>query len=626
MSSRLRGHRRGTVLTLLIALVATLAGPAAGRSLLDVDLDLPLDACVTGLVDDAAAALLGPAAELVSVEVDSAMALTPGVYPGVRNRLLAVGDGWCDASAVNAVAAARGLTAPTAVAELAATVLAAPFFDQVTILESREVADGRVELVTHAVTNGVVAEWVVDVDALGVRRAEWTAVEFAAAPFEPQIEGLTALPTASWAYERTTTSGLVQPTTTIAQLAADDQAPSPFMSTTGPDDFTVHISVGDALFYPQVIGGPGIYGGVAPDPDLDTGEVQVDYLRIMREAAEVNMADFYDFGWRKGWVDDEGTIYVDGALSAYCLACVLVSEYFNVHMSRAAHEALGALGYSYPDARTALIDIVGHEIVHNFQNAYGKPSSVGGGRDNSYSEGMARFSETIHSYSAVSHQTGSLVYANDTNGCNGWQGNNADAAFAAGPLTGQSYDACYFWLTVHGTYGIDAFLGMLEHSSGLPGGRPWEIYSAAIEEATGDDITEVLANFARMSLTGRDYAWNATNNPDSPVLDWAEYLDRWTPGGVLGAGDDAEAGLQDGGMTAYELDGDVLVTGLSTEDGHAVALVVDDGEASTATILSDGDVVELAEGEDAWLVLLNGSTTGGLVTVELQEVPEDGEL
>ena len=571
---------RALSLALLIALVASLAGPASGGSLLDLDVDvddLP-GACVVGSLGEAVASLLGAGAEVVDSGADSALVLTPGVHPGVRNRMLGLGDAWCDASAVNAVAAARGLTTPVAIAELAATTLAAPFFDQVTVLESRLVDADTVELVTHARTNGVVARWVVDVDALGVAAASWTAIEFGAAPFDPQIEGLTALPTATWAYERVATSGLVEPTTTIEALLAAEDDPSPFISTTGPDGFTVHVSVGDAQFYPQVVGGPGVYGGVAPDPGVDTGETQVDYLRIMGEAAEVNMADFHDFGWEKGWVDDEGTIYVDGALSAYCLACVLVSEYFNVHMSRAAHEAIGVLGYTYPDARTALIDIIGHEIVHNFQNAYGKPSSVGGGRHNSYSEGMARFSETIHSYSAVSHQTGSLVYANDTNGCNGWQGTNADASFAAGPLTDQSYDACYFWLTVHGLYGIDAFVGMLESSRGLPTGRPWEIYGAAIAAGTGDPAEVVLANFARMALTGRDYVWQAPNDPESPFLDWAEHLDRWVPNRAsVDAGDTPAVTLRDGGMAAFPLDGDVLVGALSEQAGHAVALVTDDG-------------------------------------------------
>lgn len=582
--------------------------------------------CSTGSVKDAAAGLLGQEAELVDVATDSALVLTPGVAPGVRQRLVSAGaDTWCPASAVNLVATATGtLRDPVALASRAATVLPAAHFDDVTVLEAAEVAPGTVAVRTHARTNGVVADWTVEVDDLGVRRATWRATEFAVEPFDAQFEGLTALPGAEWTYARTP-AGLVEPTTTIAELAEAQETddPSPTISVESQDGFTVHVFVGDATFVPQAAntvtgaGLPTVYAGVAPDPGVDSGQPQVDFLRIMGEAAQVNLDDFHAWGWRQGWLDEEGAIYVDGALSAYCLACVLVSEYFNVHMSRGAYQALGALGYSYPDERTALIDIIGHEMVHNYQNAYGKPQTSGGGRHNSYSEGMARFSETLHDYSSVSHQPGSLVYADDTNGCNGWQGGNADQAFAAGPLTGQSYDACYFWMTVHAAYGIEAFLGILEHSAGLPGGRPWEIYDEAIAAATGAPLEETLANFAAMALTGRGYEWGAPADPESPALDWALYLDRWAPPFDLWPGGSESVSLRDGGMAAFNFTGSTTVVDVSEEEGHAAALVVDDGATTTITLLRDGDAVEVAPTESAWIVLINAGTELSDVTISL---------
>lgn len=603
-------------LTIAMAAVGLPAFAPVADSLTD-------DLCHTSSATEATTALLGTGSELVEVAGDQALALEPLVAPGTRSRLLAVGDDvWCPAGAVNAVAATRGGLDELGLAELAATTLAAAHFDGVRVMEATQVAPGRVTLTTHARTNGVVADWDVELDALGVRRATWTATDFAQAPFTAETEGLTALPGATRTYERTAT-GLLEPTVTIRELATqqDQQDPSPFISVESPDGFVAHVVEGDATFYTGAAnslagtGLPTVYGGIAPDPDTDTGVTQVDYLRIMGEGLEVNFEDFHGWGWRQGWVDEEGALYVDGALSAYCLACVLVSEYFNIHMSRAITPALDALGYSYPDERLALVNIVGHEMVHNYQNAYGKPDSVGGGRHNSYSEGMARFSETLHDYSHVSHQTESLVYANDTNGCNGWQGDDADAAHRAGPLTGQSYDACYFWKTVHGAYGIDAFLGVMENTAGLESGRPWEIFDDAIAAGTGDDLVDVLANFAAMSLTHDGYVWGNPANPETEELDWARFLDRWTPLASF-TGPTVSATLRDGGTVAYRLPRSGTID-VSEGDGHGVALVVDDGTEVTTTLLSDGDVVDPGSG-DAWIVLLNASTENSQVSATLR--------
>lgn len=576
--------------------------------------------CVAGTPQAAATELLGNGAELVEVDRDSALVLTPGVHPGVRNRLVSVDGSWCTAEGLNL---ALDATDAVDAASTAATYLPAAHFDEVTVLDATEVTPGVVELTTHARTNGVVADWTIQVDALGIHSATWRAIDFAVEPFDPQIEGLTALPGAEWTYVRTAT-GLLESSTTVEEIAALNGDPSPFISVETKDGFTIHVHESDAMFWPQAahtifgVDLPRPHIGVAPDAGQDTGITQVDFLRIMGEAAQINADDFHDWGWRKGWVDDEGSIYVDGALSAFCLACVLVSEHFNVHMNRAVVHALDALGYSYPDARLALINVVGHEMVHNYQNSYGKPDSVGGGRHNSYSEGMARFSETLHNYSHISHQPDSLVYANNINGCNGWQGSNADAAFASGPLTGQSYDACYFWMTVHAAHGIGAFLGMLQNSEGLPGGRPWEIYAGAIEAATGVPPAETIANFAAMTLTGRDYTWGNPTDPESEEHDWAEYLDRWRPSATAAVGDTLRRSMRDGGVGAWRFSGTAVVD-VSDGEGHAAAVVVDDGTTTSIDMLADGDRIEVGGASAGWILLINTSTDSSEVTVSLNE-------
>jgi hypothetical protein len=624
--TRLRTSLARAVAALVVLCVGAAAPAAAIGSAPGALAPALADLCATGPVDQAAQALLGDGAELVAVDADSALVLTPGVHPGVRSRLVAAGGGaWCPASAINLLPD-RGDAVDQAVR--AATVLPAAHFDGVTVERAEEVAPGEVHLRTHALTNGVVADWVVQVDAAGVASARWTAAAFAVRPFEPQMEGLTALPGASLSYARAA-DGTLSPTTDVlaAARAEQDADPSPTISTTAADGFTMHVVVGDATFYPQAANSlagtpfPRVYGGAGPDAGTDTGDVQVDYLRIMGEALEVNYEDFLSWGFEQGWVDDEGNLYVDGALSAYCLACVLVSEYFNIHMNRGAHEALAALGYRYPDARTALVDIVGHEMVHNIQNAYGKPDTARGARHNSYSEGTARFTETIHDYSDVSHQPRSLVYANDINGCNGWQGTDADAAFAAGPLTGQSYDACYFWMTFHAAYGVDALVALVAGTRGLPSGRPWEVYDEAILAAARSvdpdaTLVDVLVNFAAMSLTGRDYTWGAPADPDDPPLDWSEFLDRWTPRDAAVAGTNS-ATLRDGGIAAFEVAGTYEVTDVSTAAGHGVALVVDDGTTTTVRQLEAGDTIRVGSGQVGWLVLLNAGTAQSQVSATL---------
>lgn len=574
--------------------------------------DVVAAGCVAGELSDALAALVAPDAELLQVDDAGALALEPVLYPGMRHRLLPTPDGWCSAAAINVVQAAT--TDPVQQAAGAARVLAAANFDGVTVTDARLVDADTVALTTHARTNGVVADWTIDLDALGVVAATWTATGFGVAPFEAETEGFTALPGATVSYARDAT-GLVRTTTPamadpLRFATGGDDEPSATIVDVMDDGFTIYVNLGDYGYFAPVSGAVG----VAPDAGQDTGDSQLDYLRIMSAAAVENYNDFLGWGLSQeagtgaaspGWNEDEGTIHVDGPFAAYCLACVFISEDFNVHMSRALHEALEVLGYSYPDERLAIVNVVGHEILHNWQNAYGRPDSVGGGRARAYSEGTARFSESLHGYSGVSNQPGSLIYADDSNGCNGYP--TTDAGFAAGPLDGQGYQACHFWFAHYAEHGLAAQVEILERTAGLPSGSEYQVYADAIEAGTGVPMVDVLANYGAKALDeGPDHVWGDPNDVDGPTWDWLEPgLERWFPSATLG--ETFSATLGRGGIAAARVKADFTVTGI---EGGAVALA----RGGDHVLLQVGDTVEAQRGDHVLLVNPT-ATTGTTVTL-----------
>jgi hypothetical protein len=143
-----------------------------------------------------------------------------------------------------------------------------------------------------------------------------------------------------------------------------------------------------------------------------------------------------------------------------------------IHISSNVVLALEALGFHYPDEKLAYSNVIGHEMVHNFQHAYYKPQENNRSGHVSFVEGMARFSETLHPYSHVSHQPGSLIYSIGRedipfvslalNSCNGWLGSNPEVTFARGPFDGHTYNACYFWMTWHQTHGVAGLVEVFE--------------------------------------------------------------------------------------------------------------------------------------------------------------------
>lgn len=395
-----------------------------------------------------------------------AVALVPLVHPGVRVRLVPVGGAWCDAQrAYNLLPDAAPLDVATGYAQVAA----AAWFDGVRVIDAREVAPGLVRLTTHARTNGVVADWTIALDAAGVRSARFVATRFAVAPFEAQIEGLTALPGLSRGFERAA-DGLLVPAEPLFPSGSVVDPNELVAVDRMPDGFEIQFQDGGTPFYPKL-----------DEPPLHT----------IREATRENYAEFLAWGVRTGW-PGRGTIFVYDASALQCLACVRWGEEFNVHLSSRMGEAMTAIGYTYPDERAAMSSVLGHEIFHNIQHVYAgsAAASLGG----AFVEGTARFQETLHVYSWVSPQAGSVVYARDANGCNDELGvQTGSVTLFDGPATDQSYSACDLWLGFHGRHGLAGIEALTEASPGQAYKTGWAEIHRLLVAATGRPVEDEIA-------------------------------------------------------------------------------------------------------------------------------------
>ncbi len=536
---------RATVVALVVAVAAALVAPASGQAALT-------PGCVTSAsVADAVEQLYGSGTDVVREErvagLDTVLALEPRIAPGTRHRAIQAGaDRFCDATTgFNAAWSGTPADAARAYAQLAA----APYFDDVTVRAFDQIAPGVYTVDTHAVTNGVDATWRIVADATGVRLAKWTATAFAQEPFTAEVEGLTALPGAKERYLRAT-GGLLRAAGGLpgARVGLEVARPSVRKTYNASDGFRINISYGGSPF--------------APDPGQGTGGFQADIVRTTFDATKGNYEEFLDWGFTKGWIPrDRGFVYINDALSAVCIACVVIADNFQIHISSFVLEALDALGYEYPNRRKAYFNVIGHEMFHNFQNRYTKPGSVANrsGRDTSsaYSEGTARFQETLHRYSDVSRQPKALVYAQDLNGCNGFDSqaspDDLDDAMAEGPFAETIYNSCYFWMPWYARYGFDAFEALVERWIPATSERENDHREAvvAVNAATGKPFVRQLGRFAAGALTGHDYRWRERVNRDS--FDWATFLERWKPE-PLSRGQSSTRTLSDGGLMAHQIE------------------------------------------------------------------------
>ncbi|MDQ3956660.1 MAG: hypothetical protein M3285_14075 [Actinomycetota bacterium] len=551
--------------------------------------------CATGSLSEAAEEVFGAGTEVVARQniagLDGALVLEPRIAPGTRARLLRVGDSWCEASSsFNLAWASAGRTFDDAAARAYAQLAPAPYFDEVTVTSLDTAVAGTYTLTTHALTNGVDARWSITTDDTGLVSAKWTAIAFAQQPFEAQFEGLTALPGGHETYTRTANGLLAADRGLPTPESARKAAPPSLAEYKSPDGFVISVSVGDSH--------------VALDPGMDTGARKADIVRETMRAIKINYEDFYSWGLRKGWGAPEpvsgpnrGYVYINDALSLYCLACVQIANHFQIHLISEVETVLAAFGYTYPNSVKAYQSLIGHEMFHNFQNRYNKPGQFantdGRGVTTAYSEGTARAQETMHKYSDVSYQKNSLIYANDANGCNGFEGSNFDATMANG-IFNRGYTACFFWLSWIAAEGTDGLKQVVAHA--YPKVSPETNGSIegvqALERASKLSVAKQAARFAGAAITGRGYRLGG--------FDWAKMLDRWRPLG-LGAKGSASASLAPSGMLARQLRSAAKVK-LSKASDAELFVVTDTGSKTVTKVVKGQSIcLQPKKGQDMWV-------------------------
>jgi len=618
---------------LVSLLTALLVLPAGTAGAVPNPLSPPAMAerCAAGDVLHAAVELFGSGTEFAQMdhvgELTTALVLEPLIAPGTRHRLIAIPGGWCDAElAFNHAWRANGLSPldGDGMAEAYARLAAAPYFDQTTVTSRTSVA-GVHTIKTHSLTNGVEARWTIVTDPAGVRTARWVSTGFAVKPFVAQWEGLTGLEGLSESYARVA-DGRLDAVRGLPTGAIEE--PSAEVSFVGEDGFKIVVGYGDAR--------------VGPDPGQDAGNFNVDYLRAARDVAAENYQDFYDWGFRGTWAPTRHRVYAGvGGLNVNaaptfgppgtgyimfnsqsglgCLACVWIADDFQIHMNTEFDSAFLALGYSYPGAsrKEVLADVLGHEMFHNWQNNYVKPTSTGRSVPGSYSEGTARMQEALHSYSHISHQPNSLIYAADLNGCNGFSA--SDAGMAGGAFQTAVYEACNFWLPWYGAEGIDVLSKLVREGApagaAVPGASNARKVIGAIEVATGQPYAVSAAEWAAGLITGEQMVWGPATGTGE-TLDWAEHLRRWKPAQLL-SGQSATRNLAEGGVMARRVYASSLTATIT--EGATLAVLRDTIDGLSITLPTPGEEIDgPAAGEEVYLLGINPGTTSLTTTIGIQ--------
>jgi hypothetical protein len=595
----------------LICVIALIGGAVALPAGAGAAVALPRDArCSSGSLASAASEVFGPGTEVVGRQtvagLDGALVLEPRIAPGTRARLLRVGTSWCEATSGFNVAwrSAGGSFAGAGAARAYAQIAAAPYFDDVTVLEVRTIGSGIYTLKTHANTNGVVADWVIAADGDGIKSAKWTATDFAQRPFRAETEGLTALPGGTESYTRLV-SGLLDDVRGLPTAESARKAAAPGLAEyVSPDKFVIAVSVGDTH--------------VALDPGQDTGVRKADIVRENLKAIKINYEDFYRWGLRKGWGElepvsgsNKGYVYINDALSFYCFACVFIADDFQIHMLSEVEVILDALGYSYPEGLEAYQNIIGHEMFHNFQNRYVKPGplgrSAGRGVPTAYSEGTARAQEALHKYSKVSYQKESLIYANDANGCNGFEGGSMDAAMASG-IFNKGYSNCYFWLSWYAAEGIDGLKQLVSKAYPKVAGEPDGYIEGmkALGLASRQSPAKQLARFAGGALTGRGYHLNGR--------DWAKFLDTWK---VFDLSNGDAATLSQSGMIARKVIRPVTVK-LAKDSGGELFVVIA-GRKVITKVVNGSACLKPGRGRSVYVGAVRTAKGTGVATLKVSK-------
>lgn len=367
-------------------------------------------------------------------------------------------------------------------------------------------------------------------------------------------------------------------------------------------------------------------------PDVRPFNLAPDVLHWTLE----NYEEFLSWGFSPDWGDEMVVVSIDDPL-LYPTCPAACARDGKIKLLSTTPTTL--LPWTLATESDSFRRTLGHEMFHLLQER----ADVRGVHQ-TYQEGTARLQETLHVYSVASHQPHSFTYAQDHQGCNGYDafiagvdqsyGNaelvsDMDLGMALGPFTetghevevlphkpvdlgpSHGYDSCYFWLAWYGHHGIGPLVRLVEDFHGT--GSDWYgLITTAIEAATGAPIVDDYARFAMMALTGRGYTWGPAAGP-GPTLDWGAHLDRWAPA-VLHAGETATQLLRSGGMMARELGSPGIVswTGIDTV-GY---LVRDDGNDATVTAIASGTHVHANANEIVWAVVIH--PTADVTTASLK--------
>ena len=619
-----------------MTLLAVVALPSTALTALDAPL---ADGCVRATLDAAATALVS---EQSSADGTSTVqGLHVGhvtdwrIAPGIDTTLLRVGDQWCTTDSFNAAAAEHLTGATDAQAAMAfASVAATPFLGQVAVTDVAN-DNGTITLTTTGGRHGATSSWAVIVDDQGVREATFTTTGWTAA-LDGSIgsfEGVTSLPGHTRSFARDA-AGLVRIDASLDDLMAAAQAERPAalanaaeiaglapgddLAHTFEDGYTIHISYGMSPY--------------TPDVGIDTGVAQADRLRSLHRGMIANYGDFVRWGvdnpfgatsrtflgsqW--GLPYPHGYINVDSPMAPVCLACAYLTDAMEIHVAYFFPEIAPPLvGISYPDTEQFFNGVIGHEMVHSLQGGYS--DGTAGSLTNAFTEGSARASESLHDDAYNTHQTGSIMYIDSSNGCEGFENGRGGwiAAQAAGPFSGHTYDACYFWLTYYATHGPEGLTSLLEALPAATAGdgntvqRNLRLLDAAAADGNGTlDLARWAAAYTAGS-TAHGYTIPAGQTGES--FDWFGLFDPADRAANLA--DSQNVVLGGGGTLAYRVTAD-RVLGPITDGAVAHAFDIVDGSL-VPTEVAEG--AELRAGQILTLAPAGSDDVSGVLTTTVSE-------
>ncbi|HEX2087578.1 MAG TPA: hypothetical protein VHF89_17975, partial [Solirubrobacteraceae bacterium] len=209
----------------------------------------------------------------------------------------------------------------------------------------------------------------------------------------------------------------------------------------------------------------------------------------------------------------------------------------------------------------------------------------------------------------------SLIYANDGNGCNGFDGGGAihvppltvspdmDREMVKGPFNpSRTYSACYFWMPWFTLHGWDTLRDLLTtHMPAAAGiANENEEGIVATTAASGETMFEQQQMFAVHALTAGRGMNTYGALLGGPQRDWAAYLESWQPK-PLQPGTPHTRTLQPGGMMANAITEPMRVEMNGPKKDVKLFTVTDDGTNADVDRYG-GQRLRPRAGEKLWVV------------------------